>query len=382
MCDDDFCYDVFISCSHADEMWMQRELLPRLKKAGISHTDRSQFEPGRPQLNEIERAICESRRTLLVLTPDYLEDDWRHFESIMVGTLGLEIGKWRAIPAIAQSCGLPLRLHTLVPVNLHTGEECEWRRLISALSPHKNSTESGSKEKSYPAIETVHIPAGYCWIGSQKDDPLADDDENPQHKLFLPSYIIGKYPITNIQYQAFVNGSGHPAPSHWTDNYAPPDRETHPVVNVSYEDAVAFCQWLSKAADRYYRLPTEEEWEKAARGQDKRRFPWGDEWTIEFCNTREAGLDGTTPVEAYAQRGTSPYGVEDLSGNVAEWTCSWYGRYRDSVDQSQHYGRMHRVVRGGGWINSAGWARTSFRGHYEPDTRRSYVGFRVALTEL
>jgi predicted nucleotide-binding protein len=130
-------YDVFISYSHADQTWVRDELLPRLEAAGISYIDQLQFELGRPTLDEIERAIKESHRTLLILTPSYLEDTWRQFDSILVGSYGLDIGKWPAIPVIVRPCDLPKRLSVLVSIDLCTSDEDSWQRLINALSPQK-----------------------------------------------------------------------------------------------------------------------------------------------------------------------------------------------------------------------------------------------------
>lgn len=239
-----------------------------------------------------------------------------------------------------------------------------------------NAVESGPG-----LVETILIPDGHFWIGSTKeDDPETRPEEEPQQKLFLPAYYVGKYPVTNAQYYAFVQDTDRLVPDYWSNGIFPTGEENHPVVRVSHQDAMAFCRWLSMVERRFYRLPTEEEWEKAARGSgDKRRYPWGDEWDPERCNTQEAGIGKTTPVDMYGKKGASPFGVMDMSGNVAEWTCSWYERYPNSLCDNIHFGRTQRVVRGGSWINEASWARVSFRGHYKPDTRRPYLGFRVVL---
>ena len=377
-----YTYDVFISYSDDDRNWVDLELLPRLEREGVRFIDPSQFEPGRPRLIEIERATQESRRTLLILTPAYLRDAWQQFDSILVGSRDLETGKWRVIPAIIRPCELPARLHALVSVDLSTDEACEWQRLISAVSPPQEVKKREGWEQIL-AIETVLIPAGEFWMGSAEDDPSALDNEKPQHKRLLPPYRIGKYPVTNAQYNAFVRATQHKAPEHWSsdalirDGVVPLGKEAHPVVNVSYQDAVAFCRWLSATEKQYYRLPIEEEWEKAARGLDKRRYPWGDAWFREYCNTRESRIRTTTPVTAYQEKGPSPFGVFDLSGNVAEWTCSWYERYPNARCDGIHFGRTYRVVRGGSWVHNARCARVSFRGRYKQDTRRPFLGFRV-----
>jgi hypothetical protein len=133
----EYSYYVFISYSRADQEWVRSELLPRLKKTRISYIDQLNFELGRPKLDEIERAIRESRRSLLILTPSYLEDTWRQFDSILAGSYGLDVGEWRAIPAIKDKCDLPARLRALVRVDLSAADENEWQRLVRALSPQR-----------------------------------------------------------------------------------------------------------------------------------------------------------------------------------------------------------------------------------------------------
>ncbi len=130
----EYVYDVFISYSQTDQPWVLNELLPMLEQVGIRYIEQFQFELGRPKLDEIERAIKESRRTLLVLTPSYLKDTWGQFDSILVGSYGLDLGRWPAIPAIKEPCELPARLRALVSVDLHSTNDYSWQRLITALS--------------------------------------------------------------------------------------------------------------------------------------------------------------------------------------------------------------------------------------------------------
>jgi len=169
----------------------------------------------------------------------------------------------------------------------------------------------------------VHIPAGEFLIGSDpRTDPHGRASEHPQHILHLPGYSIARLPITNQQYQAFVRATGYPQPINWTGG-ASPVGPGHPVVYVSRHDAAMYCRWLSEATGKPYALPSEAEWEKAARGKDGRIYPWGNEWQAGRCNSREEGLRATTPVGQYAL-GKSPYGLLDMAGNVWEWTHSHY----------------------------------------------------------
>lgn len=233
-----------------------------------------------------------------------------------------------------------------------------------------------------PDVETVLIPAGEFWMGDSSGH--SHSNERPAHLVSLPAYRIGKYPVTNEQYHAFVQDTRHRVPAHWTGGKIPVGYERHPVTNVSMTDADVFCNWLSEKSKNLYRLPTEEEWEKAARGPASdsgskgRQYPWGYDWSGGCCNTQEARCRTTTPVTKYDATGASPLDVMDLSGNVWEWTSTIYGRYKESSYESPYYGK-HQVVRGGSWCHDRLAARIARRGHYEPGAERAYLGFRIVV---
>jgi formylglycine-generating enzyme required for sulfatase activity len=152
------------------------------------------------------------------------------------------------------------------------------------------------------------------------------------------------------------------------------------VVWVNLYEAQAYCHWLGRVVGRVCRLPSEAEWEKAARGPDAgdRIYPWGDMWSEGMCNTVEAGVGGTTPVDAFESTNVSPYGVVDMAGNVWEWTESPYWRYDGSGGLGTLIG-MRYVVRGGAWSIPYAHARVSCRGRYGPEKRAAYLGFRVVF---
>ncbi len=201
----------------------------------------------------------------------------------------------------------------------------------------------------YGEPEWVEIPAGKFWMGGDKYD-----DEKPVHQVYLDRYLIAKTPITNAQYQIFVNATRHQPPKHWENEQLPTGKENHPVVNVSWHDAIAYCEWLSKMTGKAIRLPSEAEWEKAARGdKDKRDYPWGT-WKDGYANTKELQVMDTTPVGVFPE-GASPYGVLDMCGNVSEWTRSSKKEYpyntndgRENADQENIY----RILRGGSYFSA------------------------------
>lgn len=228
--------------------------------------------------------------------------------------------------------------------------------------------------------ELVFIPTGPFWMGSSDDDPEAHPNEKPQHRIKIDDYWIGTYPVTNTQYAQFIQATNHPLPVHWPTNQPPSGLENHPVVNISYFDALVYCEWLSGYTNAIFRLPTEQEWEKAARGTTTFRYVWGNEWHSEYCNTRESGHMSTTPVDTFTEHNRSQYGAVDLLGNVWEWTDNWYRPYPGSPHPSSKYGEKYRIVRAGAWSTPKNTARISARGRAEPDSMRSRLGFRLTAT--
>jgi formylglycine-generating enzyme required for sulfatase activity len=226
-----------------------------------------------------------------------------------------------------------------------------------------------------------------------KKDNDAFDDEQPQHRLHLPDYAIAKTPVTNAQYLAFVQAAGHRKPGHWKKGKPPKNKQDHPVVNVSWHDAMAYCRWLAETTGKPYRLPSEAEWEKAARGdKDDRIYPWGDEPPDDTRCNFGANVGGTTPVGQYSQQGDSPYGCVDMAGNVWEWTLSLWGTYGEKPDFKYPYdpedGRENleagdevaRVLRGGAFLRSQGDVRCACRLWDSPDYWNVDLGgFRPVL---
>ena len=197
-------------------------------------------------------------------------------------------------------------------------------------------------------IEIITIPAGPFLMGEQLQ------------RVELPEFRIAKYPVTNAEYFRFIKATGHRRPEHWlrNDSY-PPELARHPVVFVSWEDAVAYVEWVGT------RLPSEAEWEKAARGTDGRVYPWGNEFIAENCNTSESDAAGVGPVNVHPG-GASPYGVMGLAGNVWEWTSTNY-------DDEEQW----RVLKGGAWdYKGLKDTRCAFRVYFRPTFRNGAVGFR------
>ena len=220
-------------------------------------------------------------------------------------------------------------------------------------------------------INLIRIPAGEFLMGSD-----AYPDEKPQHKVTLDEYWLGKYPVTNTQYGVYAQASGLA----WS---MPSGKEQHPVVNVSWEDAAAFCAWATRSTGRQVKLPTEAQWEKAARGADGRKYPWGNEAPDKTRCNFNGEVGGTTPVGKYSPKGDSPYGAADMAGNVWEWVADWYDRsYYAKSPASNPQGPASgsgRVVRGGSWYFDHGYARAAYRNRNDAFPRNFDFGFRVVV---
>ncbi|MFT5196721.1 MAG: sulfatase activating formylglycine-generating enzyme, partial [Candidatus Promineifilaceae bacterium] len=238
-------------------------------------------------------------------------------------------------------------------------------------------------------------------------DDIAKTFVPPKPKFALPDpfewieipkkgYSISKYPITNAQFGAFINDKGYQTDqwwtgeglkfrnvNEWTEARYFQDSEwnghNHPVVGVSWFEAVAFCNWLSEKQGQKIMLPTDEQWQYAGQGDASRKFPWGDTWDDSKCNNNVDGngVGKTTPVTQFEGKGDSPFGVVDMSGNVWEWCLTDYDKKTNDVDATAKY----RVLRGGSWGSNNGEDfAVSFRNRNETDDRNFNLGFRVALS--
>ncbi len=219
-------------------------------------------------------------------------------------------------------------------------------------------------------------------------------DEKPVHLVYVDSFWIMRTEVTNAQYARCVEAGVCPTPNNnrWNGS----DFADHPVTDVSWENAVAYTRWLSEESRVSVRLPTEAEWEKAARGTQGRVYPWGDDWDasrVNYCdsNCTNDGKDTehsdgyalTAPVGSYAV-GASPYGALDMAGNVWEWVSDWYSDSYVGAGQRNPTGPDSvgsRVLRGGSWDDNLGNVRSAIRYWQPPDFRSSYVGLRLVAPD-
>ena len=255
-------------------------------------------------------------------------------------------------------------------------------------------------------LDVARIPAGEFLMGAED----GDEDERPAHRAYLDEYCIGTHPVTNAEYAQFVKDTGHPSPAvralplmvsgpleadfralaaayFWTNGTPPEGRDQHPVTLIGFEDASAYCGWLASKTGKPVRLPTEAEWEKAARGGlEGKKFPWGDTLDPECAHfLPHAGMKaerGTAPVATYPP---NRFKLHDMAGNVWEWVADWYApnyysRAQYLNPQGPDSGLM-RIVRGGAWVNADGrYLRCAYRHKVPPDSYAYSIGFRVAYS--
>jgi len=257
--------------------------------------------------------------------------------------------------------------------------------------------------------ELVLVPAGAFKMGDNFGD--GESRERPVHTVELDAFYIGKFEVTNAQWRKFRDDAGYDEKKFWPEGRvmpkdqipywsdaknhggATPGSDNYPAQGVNYDGAVAYCNWLSAKTGKTYRLPTEAEWEKAARGTDQRRYPWGNAIDRSYANyvgskPYDTGgvvgfYDGSKHGDVQTHNGASPYGAMDMAGNVMEWCADWYGRDYYAVSPKKNpkgpESGAYRVMRGGTFFEDGfdlrSYARTaawpSVQGH-------RMIGFRVA----
>jgi formylglycine-generating enzyme required for sulfatase activity len=286
--------------------------------------------------------------------------------------------KWSIDPLLQAAADSDAEVATLALAALLQLDDVAKRRVLAmAQHPLAPLLHQGSEAYLSHLLgqSFVYIPYGSFLMGSHPaTDELANPNEQPQHVIHLTGYWISRYPVTEARYRAFATEANHPLP----DNNHQQAADDYPMVDVTWYDALAYCHWLSQRSGLRVTLPSEAEWEKAARGTDGRRYPWGNQQpTSELCN-----LQHSTPVGQYSPQGDSPHGCADMVGNVWEWTRSVYKPYpynprdgRENMDIKDS-----RVIRGLTSNNAKRFTRCAFRYSLMPQLHLGHLGFRVIVS--
>jgi formylglycine-generating enzyme required for sulfatase activity len=349
-------------------------------------------------------------------TPRYLRDLEEYYRAVLTGERREPIRERLGLPESSTQVEPPPALASFVSrqairkiLTMHlpdmhdanffdlTPEEL---RLYFTLTRRAEIPQAAPIEPARQSFEPqmVRIPAGKFLMGSTAEQAAQaikdglDKDwanvEQPQHTVELSEYSISKYPLTNREYQAFVSEAKYKSPRGWDNDQYPAEKGDHPVVIISWEDATAYCKWLSDRTRKNYRLPTEAEWGKAARGTDGRIYPWGNEFDPKKCNMSESGNGDTSPVGQFSPQGDSPYGCADMAGNVWEWCNDWfdekeYKNRKDGIkDPPGPQSGNRRVLRGGSFNSNRRLVRCAGRNWSVPDDFGRNLGFRVVVSPI
>lgn len=239
-----------------------------------------------------------------------------------------------------------------------------------------SETTGEALTESFILQKMILIPAGEFFMGEDGTKKSL----GPRHAVYLDDFYIDQFHVTNLYYQTFVNETQRLAPPHWNAQQHPRKIANHPVAFVSWHDADAYCTWAGK------RLPTETEWEKAARGTDGRMFPWGKKHLQNHANIYQENIKNTTVVNQYPQ-GKSPYGLYDMAGNLFQWTSSWFLPYPGNKVPHPNFGKTLRVLRGGSFYDCSNYRcgisfQTFNRISLLPQTLAISAGFRCAKSAI
>ena len=325
----------------------------------------------------------------LLLSAHLVEVDTGHLPGVAVDCqIDPNDAHWKsAIDTFSNQLLVALRKAGLTVGSLNNVERSQKPSEQHIVQPILPKDVPNTRINPKDGAEMILIPAGEflmgstdeqldAWIGAYPNERKEMyPGEVPQHTVYLDAYYIYKNDVTVVQYRKFCDATGRAMPTapkwDWQDN--------HPVVNVTWEDAKAYADWAGAA------LPTEAQWEKAARGGEGRVFPWGNDWDAGKCSNSVGGLEPikTSPVGSFAT-GASPYGVLDMAGNVWQWCSDWYDEnyYRNSPARNPlgPDNGTSRVLRGGGWdLSDPGYFRAALRYGFNPSIRHTYgFGFRCA----
>ena len=346
----------------------------------------------------LENALNECTVMLVLIGPDwanlaYPNGEKRLFDpkdvtrwEVETGLKRSDEGKTTVIPILVMKAGIPkaselpesiqpLLARNVVNIRNHPDFNNDMEKLIHDIRLTRGYQEDDISTE-YFEPKTIRIEKGTFWMGSPAAEGIPSH-ETPQHEVLLPAYRMGKYPVTNEQYQEFVRETNRSvAPeTEWDGQRVPAGLEKLPVVGVTCYDALAYCEWLNAKTKRKYSIPSEAQWERACRGNEKRIYPWGDELDPERCNH---GRGQIAAVDAYPAQ--NEYGCFDLVGNVRQWTCTLWGEKRIAPDPRYAYpwkddGRnepnasrqIRRVVRGCSFRDDPKFLRCSARSGQAPD---------------
>lgn len=409
---------VFLSHSSADTAWCNR-LVDHLESAHVDvWYDKKGIYIGAEWIQVIERALTECAIYMIVLTPDAWQSRWVKGELALalaqekqiIGIMHKQtdvsgfITNYQLVNAVGKDATVVGRM-IVEQLNAATQQQLKppnANLAITASMPRERFParleQLGYLGNKVSGIEVITPPlcdvsAGRFAMGSDlsEDRTFSSMSAAPMHMVEVAAFSIAQFPVTVAEYACFVREGGRMPRREKTVlgilvgmEWAPQlERPTHPVVSVSWNDAVAYVAWLRRVTGKPWRLLTEAEWERAARWDSVKKrsltYPWGHSFDLSACNCSESHIGTTTPVGSYPN-GSSPCGAQDMSGNVAEWTSSLYAKYPYNAQDGREDQAVpgERVTRGPDFSSSN--ARVALRWKYKPTIVDLSLGFRLALS--
>lgn len=374
-------HDIFLSYSRQDSDVMHR-VMQNFIDAGLTVWTDEGIRPGTPSWKRaIDNAILEAKALVCISSPHAKQSKWVQAELDQAELYGKPIYIILARGNKASSISFGFASHQWIDIRDDNSYNQEIRKLIDTL------------KTDFDIAKLSHMPEPFKWCKIPFGNVILDTGgyvPNGGKSFEVSTFYIAQYPITNAQYQLFISDNGYNIREYWTNSgwkivqtnklsrpklwddndYNGMD---YPVVGVSWYEAYAFTQWASKKLEQYILLPTEQQWQRAAQGDDKRMYPWGNIFNEANANTAKSNIDKTTSVTQYPS-GVSPYGVMDMSGNIWEWCSTIYPTGLENPEETDY-----RVLRGGSWyeVNTPVTHRLMF----EPKSRGSHIGFRIVRNE-
>lgn len=387
--------------------------------------------PGEAWEQKIEEKLAASDLFLVLLSIDSITSDFIQKKELATALAR----KSRIVPILVRDCywqlhpvfaglqGLPVGM---LPIAQYTHRDAAWREIMAAL--HKMAEtiaqQAPVETPAPPAVvapppvvappapkvlepDMIPIPGGtFTMGGTSEQGSDSFENEKPMHMVTVDDYLLGHTPVTLAQFRKFIEATGYKTDADkggssvvytggkweikkgvsWRcdtkGEVRPATEDNHPVIHISWNDAVAYCTWLSKETGQEFRLPTEAEWEFAARGGNKtQRFKYAGGNDLDKVgwftnNTKDTGT------RAVANKQPNELGLYDMSGNVWEWCADWYGNYTEgsSTNPTGPASGSLRVLRGGSWSLDARYCRVTHRSNYTPGNRGSGIGFRLCLS--
>lgn len=332
------------------------------------------------QTKVLEEKLTQLASTMSPKAPAGVDPEATHFQQPGMATADNSLaGNAQSFPRIGvslvpkkkSSLPLILGLSLVLLIAAVAGGYFLLKPKVTPAGPPKPPPQSGPEVVYKPDL--VAIPGGVFQVGRNDSLPT----EAPAHQVTIKAFSMDKNEVTNGEYARFVKEANYTPPTQWGSITAPVGQELLPVSNVTYQDAVAFADWRSKRDGAAYRLPTEEEWEYAARNGDKDNlYPWGNAWAPGRAATQEAGVGKEQPVGTYPQGGNS-WGVQDLIGNVWEWTSSKASLYPGSSLKLPPQNADWIVARGGSYSSEANKVSATMRDWFAPNYKNPVLGFRL-----